>query len=195
MKSHRVLSTVALLLAVSTTQAQASPFEVMSIFLDTDSADNVSIKIDMSNRDAGPGFEFFETITIIRPSQIDVFSISELNVEMGNAAGFGWAEGVGSAPDQLYSPGFTVEKKFTAPDYGNLYFYVGMVQRTFYNGSGQNTGSFVWASETRWPRYFSSGHDPLFNHFEITPVPLPPTLWILGSSFAGLVGLRRKNKA
>ena len=192
MKLHRVSATVAVLLAASITQAQASPFDVMSIFLNTDSTDNVSLRIDLSNRDVDPRFEFFESITIIRPGQIDVFSIPDVTVVFGNTAGFGWAEGVGSNPDQLYSPAFTVRKAYTEPDYGDLWFYVGIVGRTFFNNSGQNTGSFVWANETDWPRRFSSGHDPLFDHFEV--IPVPPTLWLLGSGFAGLVGLRCKRK-
>ena len=122
-----------------------------------------------------------------------MFSISDVNVGFGNTLGFRWAEGVGSNPDQLYSPGFFVDKAFTAPDYGNLYFQVQIVPRTFVNNSGANTGSFTWASEADWPIHLSSGHDPFFNHFEI--IPVPPTLWLLGSGFAGLVGLRcKKNR-
>ena len=188
MKPNSVLATVALLLAASITQVQASSFDVMSIFLDTDSTDNVSLKIDLSNRDADPGFEFFESITIIRPSQIDVFSISDLNVTFGTASGFQWTAGVGSDPDQLHSPGFGVEKDFTAPDYGNIYFYVGIVPRTFYNYSGANTGSFSWANEADWPIRFSSGHDPLFDHFEIIPEPATLALLLIG----GLALLKRR---
>jgi len=174
--------------------AWAVPYDVLSIYLNTPPTNQLSLRIDLSDKDGDAQFEHFESLTLIRSSRIDVFTIADVDLT------FSGTFRTDTDPNKLLSPGIGMVKSFTQSDPGALYFVVNVVEKPYFNGSGPNTGPFVWSDESDWPIRFtnSSGEDTSFDRFEVTtgsPVPLPAAIYLLGSVLGALGCCRRRQPA
>jgi len=94
-------------LLLTTSGSPAATFDVLSIYVNTDSTDDVSARFDFTDRDGSPGFEFFESMTLIRPNRLDVFTISDVNLFLPGVFR------TDPDPNRLHSPGFQLIKNYT----------------------------------------------------------------------------------
>jgi hypothetical protein len=114
-------------------------------------------------------------------SGVKITFLDSLNTDLGNISFFYGTDSTGNVPDQNWHSYLASMNQLTALAGTNLIDPTKMSLSFWATGTNGNVGDShakVW-----------------FDNVNLTTVPVPPAVWLLGSGLVGLVGIGRRKKA